>query len=338
MGETNEDKVNIEGSNSTEKISFEFDKMGFRKGLWNKIRHGSENYPYEQMALELMAKHNEFYGELNKVEDEYALRGAVLSCTHGNRYIRLDMCQDHGVYSQGIPVMTCNDYKIDENIFSFGLCGNSEYEPVYSETAPPPAETGVDKDGNVRHICCPILLEKWGFGIGGKRFNNEDGLYIYRSPMPSECLTEMQHGDEQGEEYVEALLTKDNLICLYSGVITIEENPEPEEEMIVEEDPEVEEEEEAGFIVEDNWLKLYLSPTVSENARFVPKHPDAANWDWAMEEELHTGERESDWFEKSSPAQKYVTQKGASLMHIDFKMACTLMAKDDIGLRLVQMS
>ena len=145
--------------------------------------------------------------------------GAVLSCTHGNRYIRLDMCQDHGVYSQGIPVMTCNDYKIDENIFSFGLCGNSEYEPVYSETAPPPAETGVDKDGNVRHICCPILLEKWGFGIGGKRFNNEDGLYIYRSPMPSECLTEMQHGDEQGEEYVEALLTKDNLICLHQGAL-----------------------------------------------------------------------------------------------------------------------
>lgn len=139
-------------------------------------------------------------------------------------------------------------------------------------------------------------------------------------------------------EYSQVLMKCDNLLCLYGGVITIEENPEPEEEMIVEEEPEVEEEEEAGFIVEDNWLKLYLSPTVSENARFVPKHPDAANWDWAMEEELHTGERESDWFEKSSPAQKYVTQKGASLMHIDFKMACTLMAKDDIGLRLVQMS
>ena len=45
MGETNEDKVNIEGSNSTEKISFEFDKMGFRKGLWNKIRHGVKIIP-----------------------------------------------------------------------------------------------------------------------------------------------------------------------------------------------------------------------------------------------------------------------------------------------------
>lgn len=75
MGETNKDKVNVESSNGTEEISFEFDKMGFWEGLSNKVRHGSENYPYEQIALELMAKHNEFYGELNKVEDEYALRG-----------------------------------------------------------------------------------------------------------------------------------------------------------------------------------------------------------------------------------------------------------------------
>lgn len=265
MGETNKDKVNVESSNGTEEISFEFDKMGFWEGLSNKVRHGSENYPYEQIALELMAKHNEFYGELNKVEDEYALRGAVLSCTHGNRYIRLDMCQDHGVYSKEIPVMTCNDYKIDENIFSFGLCGNSEYEPVYSETAPPPAETGVDKDGNVRHICCPILLEKWGFGIGGKRFNNEGGLYIHESDMPSDCLTEMHHGDEQGGEYVEALSTRDNLICLYGGVITIEENPETEEE-IDEENQEFECEEE-DMLVTMKQLSAYKFSITDEGLK-----------------------------------------------------------------------
>ena len=312
MGETKEDKVNVEGSNGTEKISFEFDKMGFREGLWNKIRYGSENYPYEQMALELMAKHNEFYGELNKVEDEYALRGAVLSCTHGNRYIRLDMCQDHGVYSQGIPVMTCNDYKIDDNIFSFGLCGNSQYDPVYSETAPPPAETGVDKDGNVRHICCPILLEKWGYGIGSSRFNNKGALYfiencdsyVNESDMPSECLTEMQHGDEQGEEYAEALTTRDNLICLYSGVITIEENPEPEEGITIEENSEMEEleEENSGLprgeeIYLASWLKAYKGEPEGKNGRRV-------YYDKEARELLRTDYPKIDWYSYEEQTEK----------------------------------
>lgn len=79
-----------------------------------------------------------------------------MSCTHGNRYIRLDMCQDHGVYSKEIPVMTCNDYKIDENIFSFGLCGNSKYEPVYSETAPPPA-----KQEWIKMVTCVISAVRY---------------------------------------------------------------------------------------------------------------------------------------------------------------------------------
>ena len=44
----------------------------------------------------------------------------------------------------------------------------------------------------------------------------------------------MQNREEILEEYVEALMTCDNLVCLYGGVITIVENSETEE--IVNED------------------------------------------------------------------------------------------------------
>lgn len=113
----------------------------------------------------------------------------------------------------------------------------------------------------------------------------------------------MQNREEVFGEYVEALMTCDNLLCLYGGVITIVENSEPKEEMITEEIPEGEEEGRTEFFVEDNWLKLYLSPTVSEKGRSVPKHPDANNYDWAMPEELNN--KKTDWLKTSSPAHDY---------------------------------
>jgi hypothetical protein len=36
----------------------------------------------------------------------------------------------------------------------------------------------------------------------------------------------------------------------------------------------------------NDWLNLYSSPTVSGAGRHVAKHPDAATWDWGMQEEL----------------------------------------------------
>lgn len=60
----------------------------------------------------------------------------------------------------------------------------------------------------------------------------------------------MQNREEILEEYVEALMTCDNLVCLYGGVITIVENSETEEETIEEEEPEVEEEETLEWIPE----------------------------------------------------------------------------------------
>ncbi|MDE7477108.1 MAG: DUF4280 domain-containing protein, partial [Lachnospiraceae bacterium] len=212
---------------------------------------------------------------------EYVLRGAVLSCTHGNKCSRLDMCRDHGIYSQGNAVMTCNDYITDENIFNFGLCGNSEYQPMYSETAPPPAKTGKDKDGELRHICFPILLEKWGYGLGDYRFDNSYGSYVLNPDASSKCLTKMQHGDEQGEEYEKALMTRDNLICLYSGVITIEENPEEE-------------------------LKIGDEEIGAEQFQFTLEQLIACGWKKATEDDLRKLNDAMDRFDVTSQESAYM--------------------------------
>ncbi len=302
--------------------------------------YNEKNYDKDkETAMELMCRHFEFYGQLNSPDIEYATRGAKLSCTHGNKYIYLDAVKDHGVYDGDHPVLTCKDCKVNENIYDFGACGNGKFEPLYSEDAPHPAETALNQKGEKRYVCRPILLGGWGYGdinsrsllIGEVNMDKEYKVYKKESAndgKPSEYISHcintiesqnetknpidaMQNREEILEEYVEALMTCDNLVCLYGGVITIVENSETEE--IVNEDNlntgEVKKEE-IEFILEDNWLKLYLSPTVSEKGRSVPKHPDAANWDWAMEEELHDDKKNLDWFEKSSPAQKYITQKG----------------------------
>lgn len=63
-------------------------------------------------------------------------------------------------------------------------------------------------------------------------------------------------------------------------------------------------------LVVDNWLKLYSNPTVSGGGRNVPKHKDAASFDWAMDEEINDGERDGNWFASSSYAYREITKMG----------------------------
>lgn len=147
--------------------------MGRAKNGRNKAGTGDfifENYKeqdsdkYEEKALELMCRHFEFYGQLNSPDIEYVTRGAKLSCTHGNRYIYLDAARDHGVYDGKNPVLTCKDCKKEENIKDFGACGNGKFEPLYSEEAPHPAQTALNRNGQERYVCLPVLLGEWGYG------------------------------------------------------------------------------------------------------------------------------------------------------------------------------
>ena len=233
--------------------------MGRAKNGRNKAGTGDfifENYKeqdsdkYEEKALELMCRHFEFYGQLNSPDIEYVTRGAKLSCTHGNRYIYLDAARDHGVYDGKNPVLTCKDCKKEENIKDFGACGNGKFEPLYSEEAPHPAQTALNRNGQERYVCFPVLLGEWGYGdinsrsllIGEVLIDKAYKVYKKESfdsgEFSEDTIEQIAKNQIQNMvedvEYSQALMKCDNLLCLYGGVISIEENPEPEEEIVEE--------------------------------------------------------------------------------------------------------
>lgn len=201
----------------------------------------------KELAIDLMEKHFRFFGVINYLkENEAVLRGAKITCTHGNKTICLDTYKDHGVYDHEIPVMTCSDCKQGQNIYSFGACGNDKFEPVYSEQLPAPKGYVKDAQGVDRHKCLPLLDKSWGTGGSKSRiaivcFNgigSGDWLWNkmdYTDERKLAVLEEYSGMINKGE-YVEILLSQANLLCLYGGVITIEQNPEVDEITIIEEE------------------------------------------------------------------------------------------------------
>ncbi|MDE5696398.1 MAG: DUF4280 domain-containing protein [Lachnospiraceae bacterium] len=294
MGEEKKGKVIVEGtlyefSNDTIHTvteGFVFEEKGWFSKKLSEHLHDSEYYDYEQYANELMAKYYDYYQQIKEIDYEYVLRGAVLTCTHGNKETRLDALEDHGVYFRNQPVMTCKDCKLEENIFSFGACGNSKYQPVYSDMAPQPADKELDSDGKERSKCIPILLREWGYGDNDDRYTliirNDSASNVYASDTEDErkkCSSfksqikelNKEKDEEEIEElidgYDQALMTCDNLLCLYGGVITIVENPETEEEIV--EEPEKENEE-----------------IESEQFQFTLEQLTASGWEGATEDDL----------------------------------------------------
>ncbi len=279
--------------------------MGRAKNGRNKAGTGDfifENYKeqdsdkYEEKALELMCRHFEFYGQLNSPDIEYVTRGAKLSCTHGNRYIYLDAARDHGVYDGKNPVLTCKDCKKEENIKDFGACGNGKFEPLYSEEAPHPAQTALNRNGQERYVCLPVLLGEWGYGdinsrsllIGEVLIDKAYKVYKKESfdsgEFSEDTIEQIAKNQIQNMvedvEYSQALMKCDNLLCLYGGVITIEENPEPEEETIIEEELDVEAEEALKWIPE---AVMQLNGTTPEEIA-LKKWIDATNNNCKSEE------------------------------------------------------
>lgn len=271
--------------------------MGRAKNGRNKAGTGDfifENYKeqdsdkYEEKALELMCRHFEFYGQLNSPDIEYVTRGAKLSCTHGNRYIYLDAARDHGVYDGKNPVLTCKDCKKEENIKDFGACGNGKFEPLYSEEAPHPAQTALNRNGQERYVCLPVLLGEWGYGdinsrsllIGEVLIDKAYKVYKKESfdsgEFSEDTIEQIAKNQIQNMvedvEYSQALMKCDNLLCLYGGVISIEENPEPEEESVIEDNSEMGELEEENLglprgeeIYITSWLKAYKGEPDGKN-------------------------------------------------------------------------
>lgn len=198
-----------------------------KKGLLNELIYESKLDSYTKKAMELMERHYAFYKELEMTEHDYVTKGAILVCTHGNKYTLLDICKDHGVYYQNQPILTCNDYKPEENIFSFGACGNNRFEPVYSNEAPHPRDTVADLNGDERYKCFPVLLDGWGCGVAKERqkgccISNKSDIEYNKKKLEQLQLNVCQNTYYQ-EEYIEALKSHDNLLCVYGGVITISE-------------------------------------------------------------------------------------------------------------------
>ena len=244
------DGANFNNGNITQEIlRFTFDNLSY----YDLKR--SDKY-YQKKGEELMAMHQAFYKQIDPIQ--IVLRGAILKCTHSsdNAYIKLDTLEDFGVYSHKHSVMTCTDCKASENIFNFGLCGNSVYTPVYTKDLPRPTKKGLDKNFNEHSVCIPLLADEWVIGDRG------DATSVYIDKETCEI-----------EQFEEALLTNASLLCYYGGIITIEQNPEDEiEEEIKEEikikeekEEEIKKELEAADVQLASWLFAYRGePDISK--------------------------------------------------------------------------
>lgn len=161
---------------------------------------------YERIALKMMTKHYEFYGQLNSVGkvENYVTRESVIACDCGDRDILLDAYVDHGVIgANGKPLMACDDCKVNKNIYSFGLC--SPKFPYSRKLPHPSGKKEMNAKGQMCYRCMPILGEKWK--------QRKSHLLI---------------GDVENEEFIEALKDKAYLVCQYGGIITVEQLAEYE--------------------------------------------------------------------------------------------------------------
>ena len=94
-------------------------------------------------------------------------------------------------------------------------------------------------------------------------------------------------------EEMETFLTDEaTLTCMYGGILMIGEVPEKKNNENIP-------------IILDGWLTLYTEPTVFADGREVLKHPEAANRDWAMPEDLKN--HSEDWFETKSPVKEEIS-------------------------------
>lgn len=151
----------------------------------------------EEIVLDLMEKHAEFYSEMK--QEELVKRKSVLMCGKGSRLLQIDMCLDHGVESGNEPVMSCKDCK-SENIQGFGTC----ISPIPVKSPEWTHYPFLNSDG--KYQCMPVLGNSW--------MQNSSKIHL----------------ETRDEGTVEALKSGAYLTCIYGGVIMVVEVEEKEEE------------------------------------------------------------------------------------------------------------
>lgn len=131
---------------------------------------------------------------------EYLVRGAMLICSKGKACKRLELPEDHGVYTKNQPMIHERDCVVDINIpkGSFGVCDGDC--PAGAKVMKVPE---FDEEGNVigeteytGPACEPVINEKW------------------KKPNKKVLI------DDNGTKR-RALTTDSLLICKYGGIITV---------------------------------------------------------------------------------------------------------------------
>lgn len=184
------------------------------KGLWLKNWLNWDNEQasnYEDWALDLMYRHNQFFERLCEVET-YVTSKSRVHCSEqaGDEDIELQVIIDHGVIGANEqPVLTCADCDLENFNGLFDGCKVNHKKYKFSDDSCKSVWIGDKCD------CFPILESRW------KQPEDGDG----------ELLIDI--GDE---EFVEALRSGAYLTCMYGGKIEVTyipdapEMPEEEEE------------------------------------------------------------------------------------------------------------
>lgn len=166
---------------------------------------------------ESMALYQEYYS--GKSDRQYVVEGSIIGCEYGSNLTRIHISEDHGIYNRnGDAVLTCEDCKPKEHIYTFGVCGSPKALEKSHEIVMIPASDPYDSIV-IKEPKCAMAL------------NPYDSTVI-RGPKCVMVLSqEWIEGDvhthiwnEQNEQYEKALIEDGVLTCMYgNGIITVRE-------------------------------------------------------------------------------------------------------------------
>jgi hypothetical protein len=123
--------------------------------------------------------------------DSYVVMGAMTECTWGSMDSRLILPLSHGVYIKGRAQLNIMDFKPIMNILPFGMCSSLLNPLVAAATA---ANQGVLR----KMPCIPVVVTPWMKGKMDKLVENQP-----------------------------ALLCSSMNMCLFAGLITINDDGQP---------------------------------------------------------------------------------------------------------------
>ncbi|MGL5085559.1 MAG: PAAR-like protein [Clostridium sp.] len=124
----------------------------------------------EKETLAAMEAYQEQLKEFERRQEEYLVRGAMMHCSCGSHYRRLNLPKCHGIYTSDRPMMNENDSLPGDtfNIPTFGVCNSKSNNTGGSILLKKDVPRNVfgqptgDVSGNVRGMpCSPIIITTW---------------------------------------------------------------------------------------------------------------------------------------------------------------------------------